>query len=121
VIIRWGPSLALGVGIVLLSVIPGESFPKLGISYADLAVHFAMYAVLAAAMSHGARWPCLTCWVIVTAACGALGGLLELVQHFVPGRATSLTDAVANLAGAAAGSAAHVRLRSWWASRGRAA
>jgi len=105
--LRWAAVLAWAVLVALLSVLPGRSLPGGGIPGIDKAAHFVFYAALALLAQRAARKPCLTCWAVVTVSCALFGATLELAQRFVPGRSMSISDALVNLAGAAAGSAAY--------------
>jgi VanZ family protein len=109
---RWLAACAWTAAVVALSVLPGGALPSVSIRFSDLAAHLLVYALLAALLQNAARRPCLSCWLVVTAGCGAMGATLELVQQFVvPGRYGSVADAVANLLGAAAGSAVWIALQ----------
>lgn len=85
--------------IVVLSLLPLER--AVGSGYGDKLDHLAAYAMLGAlsTLGWGMRsgiWP-------LAAACIALGGALELLQNFSPGRVASLADMAANAAGTLVG------------------
>ena len=104
--LRWAVVLlwtALAAG---LSVLPGGSIEGPELPFVDKAAHFVMYGIMAALVHRAARGDSLRRAMLVAVACGALGGVLEIVQEFVPGREASIGDALANLLGAATVSAA---------------
>jgi VanZ family protein len=81
--------------ITVLSLLPLER--AVGSGYGDKLDHFAAYATLGALamLGWGMR---VGVWPLVTA-CIALGGALELLQTFSPGRVVSIADMAANTAG----------------------
>lgn len=98
---------AVWLGIVLaLSLTPGPYLPRAPFSWTSAAAHVAMYGVLAALLVRAVRRPGPISCALVTFACAALGGTLELAQMLIPGRYGDPWDAALNLAGAAAGSCA---------------
>jgi VanZ family protein len=86
---------------------------------ADKLVHLTLYFVLALFVNHAVRRPRLVYALSVTAGCGTLGGVMELLQLYVPGRGPDLWDALANLTGAAVAGAVYVRWKSRKAGEGR--
>jgi len=74
------------------------------VEWISASAHIVMYAIMAALALRAAEWPCPTCGVVVTVACGALGAVLEVVQELVPGRYGDPLDALANIIGAAVAS-----------------
>ena len=106
--LRWAPVLAWAALVVVWAVIPGRVLPGKVVPGLDKIAHFAFYAVLALLAQRAVRRSRLTSWAAVTVSCGLLGAMLELVQHFLPGRSMSIADMLANLAGAAVGSAAYI-------------
>jgi len=108
--LRWATAVVWTALIVGLSVLPGESIKGPDFRFADKVAHFVMYAVMAALVYRAAGGDSLRRAVLVAVACGALGGMLEIVQAFVPGRGASIGDALANLLGAATASAAWLGL-----------
>ena len=107
---RWSVPAAWAAVILGLSLAPLGGVGLGRIPHADKLVHFAMYFVLAALVNHAARWPCLTCGLSVAAGCGALGGVIELLQQYV-GRESSIWDATVNVAAAALGSWVYIHWR----------
>lgn len=91
------------IGLVMVSLTPGNKLPKL--EY-DLLYHGIAYAGLGllAALGHTTERTRRTAFAGLV----LLGGVLELAQEFVPGRAGSAGDALANTAGVA------VVVVLWW-------
>lgn len=106
--LRWALVLVWAALVVILSVLPGRVMPGKVIPGLDKIAHFVFYAVLALLAQRAARKLHLTSWVALTVSCGLFGAVLELVQHFMPGRSMSVADMLANFLGAAAGSAAYI-------------
>ena len=107
---RWAAPAAWAALVAAFSVAPlplGDAGVA-DIPGADKLVHFTMYFVLAGLVNRAARWPCLACGLSVTAGCGALGGVIELLQHCT-GREPDVWDALANVAGAALASWVYIR------------
>ncbi|HEV7368536.1 VanZ family protein [Arenibaculum sp.] len=105
---RLGAVVVAGI-VVVLSLLPIDR--AMGSGYSDKLDHFAAYAALGAlaTLGWGARsgiWP-------LVAACMALGGALELLQNFSPGRVASFADMAANASGALAGAAGGWALLRW--------
>ncbi len=96
--------------VVGLSVLPGRTIKDPELRFVDKVAHFVMYAVMAALVYRAAGGESLRRAALVAVACGALGGMLEIVQAFVPGRGATIGDALANLLGAATASAAWLGL-----------
>jgi VanZ family protein len=108
----WGPAIVLAAAIFRESSRSDTALPDWGFSYADKSAHVAAYWVLGFLVCRGIgfgrratakmlAWGCL-----LTA---LYGGMDEIHQHFVPGRACELSDWIADFAGAALGAA------TWWA------
>ncbi len=108
--LRWAAVLAWAALVVLISILPGRTLPGPRIPGLDKVAHFVFYAVLALLAQHALRRPSPACWAVVTVSCGLLGAALELVQFFLPKRAMSVTDALANVLGAAAAGGVYVLL-----------
>ncbi|HUB63983.1 MAG TPA: VanZ family protein [Methylocella sp.] len=87
----------LGVlGIIVLSLVPGAVRPHTGLPGA--VEHFLAYALTASALSFGFR-P-LAYRIVFAAGLALLAGLMEILQHFVPGRHPAAADAfVSSLGG----------------------
>lgn len=109
--IRWTVAVSWIALVVAGSLLPGTAFEGSAIPVADIAAHFVGYGIMAILVLNVVRRPSLGRCVLVTASCGLLGAVLEVAQHFVPGRAMSVGDAAANILGAAAASAAYAILR----------
>jgi VanZ family protein len=82
--------------VALLSLLPASQVPA--ISLWDKAQHAAAYVTLGLIGGLG-----FTPGVGLIAGLGLIGGVLEIAQHFTPGRSPSLLDEVTNILGAAAG------------------
>ncbi|MFH1879100.1 MAG: VanZ family protein [Candidatus Omnitrophota bacterium] len=102
-IMRWVPVYAWAIVILFLSAYPSppQVFPS--VNNMDKVVHFAEFGILGFFVSRaclysskGRFYNNLLLGLILG---GGYGILMELVQHFVPGRYPSLDDAAANTAG----------------------
>ena len=82
--------------VAMLSLLPASQVPA--ISVWDKAQHAAAYAALGLLGGLGFRPG-----IGLIARLGLIGGVLEIAQHFTPGRSPSLLDEVTNILGAAAG------------------
>jgi hypothetical protein len=97
--------LAWTSAILAVSVAPGRVLPDL--TGKDLVAHALAYTVLAAllfswlAVIRGKSR--LSAWALAVVFAALYGAALEVVQRFVPGRDSSLADAVANTMGAVVG------------------
>ena len=92
------------LAVIVLSVIPKEAIPSLGLP--DILAHMAAYAALASAGGiafRGAR-----SLFMLAAGLLFLGASLELVQGFLPSRDASGYEFLANMTGIALGSAAAI-------------
>jgi len=112
---RWAAAAAWGALIVAGSSVPASDFPApLPFAQADKLIHAGEYAVLAAllawALGSSRRTP-LRSFALALAAAALFGASDELHQRLVPGRDSSLADLAADVAGAALGALAVVRLR----------
>ncbi|MDR1374790.1 MAG: VanZ family protein [Treponema sp.] len=119
-LIRKLPALIVAAFIWILSsqsVLPRPP----GIPAFDKAAHFAVYAVLAAALSlwfPGGKRSCLRVLILTICIASIYGVVDEIHQYFVPGRDCSLWDWIADALGAAAGGG--VALMVWrLADKGR--
>jgi len=83
----------------ILSLLPGRYLPKVGVS--DKIEHVVAYFVLAILGSLAFRGR-RNLFLLVVLLC-AMGGTIELLQAFSPGRTPEVADAIANGIGAAAG------------------
>ena len=101
---HWGLFVSLLLGVIILSLLPQESLPKVNFSYIDLIVHFAMYSSLAYGLSiwlfDKIKDPALPIW-IYPVLLGLFGLLIEVLQKTLPiNRFFSWADAVSNFLGA---------------------
>lgn len=74
----------------------------------DKLLHVVGYAVLAGTSLYALRTPTRRTTLVVFVLVTAFGGVVELLQALVPGRAMSLLDLVADGVGAALG------IAGWW-------
>lgn len=109
---RWAPPAAWAALVCAFSLVPlsGVNVPQ--VPGGDKLVHLTLYFVLALFVNYAVKRPCLVYALSVTAGCGALGGAMELLQSYIPGRASDVWDALANLAGAAVAGAVYIRWKS---------
>jgi len=101
VAVRWGPVVAWLAVISYLSRQPTVPIPG---GTPDWLLHAAEFGILAALLMRataGAGRGGFRRAALVTIVCGAAGALDEYHQSFVPGRTASVSDAAADLAGAA--------------------
>lgn len=102
-LIAWGPTAGWAAVLFLLSEF-GVFRTTVWLALNDKLVHFALYAVLGAALAwgkrkSGTRFPH---WALIGV--GVVYGVVdELHQRFTPGRIPSVTDAVADAIGVAVG------------------
>jgi VanZ family protein len=85
--------------VAVLSLLPQRDLPKVGVS--DKLEHALSYFVLAILGSFGFRERRSLLYLFVLLC--AMGGVIELLQAFSPGRSPDIADAIADGAGAAAG------------------
>ena len=102
-------TIAVGVLIVILSVMPSSGLPSYGIRFADKIVHIVMYLAFTVAflVDGFCRIGCVylssrSLWQAVTIAI-VLGVAMEAVQWALPYRTASIYDIVANTIGTALG------------------
>lgn len=101
---KWGLFVALIVVVIILSLIPQQSIPKVGFTNIDLLVHLVMYSALAYGLS---LWlfdriadSTLSIW-IYPIFLGLFGLVIEVLQKTLPiNRFFSWEDAASNLLGA---------------------
>ena len=102
-------TIAVGVLIVVLSVMPSSGLPSYGIRFADKIVHIVMYLAFTVAflvdgfcrigricLSSRSLWQAATIAI-------ALGVAMEAIQWALPYRTASIYDIVANTIGTALG------------------
>jgi VanZ family protein len=87
------------VAVTVLSLLPQRDLPNVGVS--DKLEHALSYFVLAILGSFGFRERRSLLYLFVLLC--AMGGVIELLQAFSPGRSPEFGDAIADAAGAAAG------------------
>ncbi len=92
------------LAVVVLSVIPKEAIPSLGLP--DILAHMAAYAALA--LAGGIAFRRARSLFMLAAGLLLLGATLELVQGFLPSRDASGYEFLANMVGIALGSAAAI-------------
>ncbi len=92
------------LAVVVLSVIPKEAIPSLGLP--DILAHMAAYAALA--LAGGIAFRRARSLFMLAAGLLLLGASLELVQALLPGRDASGYEFLANMVGIALGSAAAI-------------
>ena len=97
--------LALSAGVLAifaiigLSLVPGTMRPTVGPS--DFAENFVAYFGCGALLTLGANRRAH--YVAVILGLCACSGLMEFLQHFIPGRVSDFADLVANMAGTLVG------------------
>ena len=95
--------------ILILTLTPGEHVPEIGIFSYDKLGHSGIFGILAFLISFGLKekksvtlsikrimWISLVFTLVY-------GSGLEIMQHFIPGRAMDYVDGIANAAGAIGG------------------
>ena len=92
------------LAVIILSVIPKEAVPSIGLP--DILAHMAAYAALALAGGIAVRRARSV--FMLAAGLLLLGAGLELVQALLPGRLASGYDMLANVVGITLGSAAAI-------------
>jgi VanZ family protein len=85
--------------VTVLSLLPQHDLPKVGVS--DKIEHLLSYFVLAILGSFAVRERRSLLYLFVLLC--VMGGVIELLQAFSPGRSPDLIDAIADGVGAAAG------------------
>lgn len=119
---RWLPPLLWAGVIVFATSVPASALPRRIGGY-DKAIHFTMYAVLAALVTRavlgGSVRARLLALVLVIVGTVAFGAVDEWHQRFIPGRSTELGDWIADSAGAIVATA-FMALRSTRATQRRA-
>ena len=88
------------LAVAALSVLPPDSIPPTG--YSDEMAHTAAYAALA--LAGGIAFKGTRSFLLMAFGLLVLGGALELVQAFIPGRYASGSDILANTIGVVLGS-----------------
>jgi len=105
---RWLP---IAVVVLAASLVPGGGGGgTIGPVGVDKLLHVVGYAALAAASLFALRTRTRRTMLVVAVVVTAFGGVVELLQGFVPGRAVSGLDLVADAVGAVTGVVA------WWLS-----
>ncbi len=103
----WIPAAAWAALLFVLSSLPSQSVPSLGIEYEDLVLHFLVYSVLGyclgIALLHDPERANLE-MAIVAVLLGVLYGASdEFHQMFVPGRFSTISDFLADGVGVVLG------------------
>jgi len=100
----WIPTVLWVAVILFFAVLPYRKLPALTVGHFDKVAHFFEYAILSALLmrSFYYDYSSLTLarssfFTLILG--GGYGIVMELVQHFVPGRCPSMGDAVANITG----------------------
>jgi VanZ family protein len=91
--------LLAALAVSVASLLPQQELPKIGVS--DKLEHLLSYFALAILGSFAVRERRSLLYLFVLLC--AMGGVIELLQAFSPGRSPDIVDAVADGAGAAAG------------------
>lgn len=94
--------------VLILSVLPGSSFPKVKVTNIDKAVHFLLYFMLVCAMyfdnflnkNKNLTNKKLLCFFIFAVFFGAI---VEVIQYFLPFRSAEWYDLLSNTVGAGFG------------------
>src|SRR5688572_7925769 len=96
------PAVAWSLIILIITLLPGETLPEVGIFQIDKVVHFFVFAILmfltAFGLKRGVGAENVSISIVLWAAVYSLvlGVLVEIFQIFVPNRSFSLVDIVAN-------------------------
>lgn len=103
------PSVLWTLFILVLTLIPGESLPSVGLFQVDKLVHIFFFFVLMILSSYNLKqvyehWPLSISSLLVSSVYSVgLGTGIEIAQRVVPGRNFSLLDILANCIGVGAG------------------
>ncbi len=89
------------VAVSVVSVTPRDHLPPIGLDVWDKLQHVLAYAVLSGLGGH--VYPARKSLVALFLGLVALGGVLEVIQFFLPNREAEIGDAVANAVGAGIG------------------
>jgi len=109
----WGPVVALSVLVTAVSSIPARSMPPGDFWRFDKLLHAGEYAALglvwcrAFVLSGAGR---VAAAALAVTCAGCYGVFDELYQTLIPGRHSSVFDAMADFAGACAGALAYVAI-----------
>lgn len=117
-IARWAPVLCYVALILAVSSIP-RLRPPGGLPEADKFAHLAEYGILGMLLRRAVALPGRRGWLVVVLVAAAIGGIDETYQSMVPGRVRSLTDLMADTAGAGIGAAVQPVLAAWLRGRGQ--
>lgn len=103
------PAIVWSLVILIATLIPGKTIPKVGFFQIDKVVHFFIFGVLmflscyALKKTYEYTGRPLRYIRIALIYSLALGVIIELIQQYVPGRGPSVADVVANSIGVALG------------------
>jgi len=110
-IFNWFVAAGFACIILYLSSIPQEAPAE--IPYIDLALHIACYTLFAVLISRAifTRRNSVqkTHILIIIMAVTLYGGIIEVLQFYIPTRSASFTDGIANLLGAALGGIGYMK------------
>lgn len=103
----WIPAAAWATLLFILSSLPSQAVPSLGIEYEDLVIHFLVYSVLGyclgIALLHDPERANLEMAIIAILLGVLYGASDEFHQMFVPGRFSTISDFLADSAGVLVG------------------
>ncbi len=94
------------LAVIAVSLLPRADMP--GHGHVDKVAHFVAYFGMGSMAWYA--MPALRLRLLAAVSAVGLGGLLEVVQHFIPGRSASSADAAVNTLGVAVGVAAAAAL-----------
>ncbi|SKC82372.1 VanZ family protein [Ohtaekwangia koreensis] len=103
------PALVWSFIILVVTLIPGKTLPKVGFFQIDKVVHFFIFGTLMLLSSYALKKTCdytgrpAKVLLITTLYSTAFGIMIEFLQQFVPGRGPSIADVVANTIGVGLG------------------
>jgi VanZ family protein len=103
------PAILWSLIILIVTLIPGEAVPEVGIFGIDKVVHFALFGMVMLLSSIGLKkWNDITSsstkpFLLTALYSIGLGILIEILQLFVPGRSFSFADMIANSVGVGLG------------------
>jgi VanZ family protein len=103
------PAFAWSLIVLVLTLIPGEAVPDVGIFQIDKVVHFFIFGLLMILTCYGLHKvsalkgfpsnPLLTAGIYSI----FFGMMIEIIQRYVPGRNFSIVDVIANTIGVGIG------------------
>lgn len=111
------PAILWSVIILILTLIPGNAVPEVGIFQFDKLVHFFIFGMLMLLSSYGLKKVLdlkskpVNYLMLTTLYSVSFGIMIEILQRFVPGRNFSYADIIANTIGVAIGYLAFIILK----------